>query len=78
VYRAVGGAKWTLETGGGLVYILSRTRSRGGTMSAEKRPPKIQRPPEKGNLDPVAVRKAVRAVFAMRQAEGRPKQTRRR
>jgi len=47
-------------------------------MSAEKRPPKIQRPPEKSNLDPVAVRKAVRAVFALRQAEGRPKHTRRR
>jgi hypothetical protein len=47
-------------------------------MSVQKRPPTIKRPPEKGDLDPVAVRKAVRAVWAMRQAEGRPKHTRRR
>jgi hypothetical protein len=34
----------------------------------KKRFPKIQRPPEKSNLDPVAVRKAVRAVWAAREA----------
>lgn len=36
-------------------------------MTAEKRPPKIQRPPEKSNLDPDAVRKAVRTVWAARE-----------
>lgn len=47
-------------------------------MSTKKRPPKILRSPLKSNLDLVKTRKAIRAVLAMREAEGRHRKVPRR